>query len=229
MTFRGLHELSLDPKNRVNVPATYRPALANGLVLRPSVENCIELWPEDSAEEMEAKTLGELNPFSRDSRRMQRRIFSMSVNGKLDSAGRVLLSRELIESAGLEGKCVIAGAGTLGAAGYAAVQWFRRAPTHPLYAVLVFIAYVPLLFHIGSRMSVLFPIDVPRWMMPENAELYAFRLMSLPLAHALFVLVAASLPVGHRGRPLRDLLAAAAIMTSERRAGSYWDRRCDDR
>ncbi|MCB0864480.1 MAG: division/cell wall cluster transcriptional repressor MraZ [Solirubrobacterales bacterium] len=112
MTFRGLHELSLDPKNRVNVPATYRPALANGLVLRPSVENCIELWPEDSAEEMEAKTLGELNPFSRDSRRMQRRIFSMSVNGKLDSAGRVLLSRELIESAGLEGKCVIAGAGT---------------------------------------------------------------------------------------------------------------------
>ena len=112
MTFRGLHELSLDPKNRVNVPATYRPAFANGLVLRPSVERCVELWPEDSAEQMEASTLGELNPFSRESRRMQRRIFSMSVSGKLDSAGRVLLSRELIESAGLEGKCVIAGAGT---------------------------------------------------------------------------------------------------------------------
>ncbi|MCB9182999.1 MAG: MSEP-CTERM sorting domain-containing protein [Flavobacteriales bacterium] len=120
-----------------------------------------------------------------------------------------LLAPESI--AAWERLALIAGAGTLGAAGYAAVQWFRRAPTHPLYAVLVFIAYVPLLFHIGSRMSVLFPIDVPRWMMPENAELYAFRLISLPLAHALFVLVAASLPVGHRGRPLRDLLAAAAI------------------
>lgn len=112
MTFRGLHELSLDPKNRVNVPATYRPGLANGLVLRPSVERCIELWPADSAEEMEAKTLGELNPFSRESRRIQRRIFSMSVNGKLDSAGRVLLNKELIDSAGLSGKCVVAGAGT---------------------------------------------------------------------------------------------------------------------
>lgn len=112
MTFRGLHELSLDPKNRVNIPSVYRAAFANGLVLRPSVEACIEVWPEDSAEAMEAKTLGELNPFSRESRRMQRRIFSMSNNGKLDSAGRVLLSKELIASAGLEGKCVIAGAGT---------------------------------------------------------------------------------------------------------------------
>ncbi len=112
MTFRGLHELSLDPKNRVNVPATYRPAFANGLVLRPSVERCIELWPADAVERMEEATLGELNPFSRESRRVQRRIFSMSVNGKLDAAGRVLLSRELIESAGLEDRCVIAGAGT---------------------------------------------------------------------------------------------------------------------
>ncbi len=112
MTFRGLHELTLDPKNRVNVPATYRPALASGLVLRPSVEPCIELWPEDSAEQMEAATLGELNPFSHESRQMQRRIFSMSASGKLDSAGRVLLSRELIESAGLAGRCVIAGVGT---------------------------------------------------------------------------------------------------------------------
>lgn len=112
MTFRGLHEITIDPKNRVNVPAIYRPALASGLVLRPSVEPCIELWPSDSVEEMEASTLGELNPFSRESRRIQRRIFSMSVNGKLDSAGRVLLNKELIESTGLEGRCVIVGAGT---------------------------------------------------------------------------------------------------------------------
>lgn len=120
-----------------------------------------------------------------------------------------LLDAESI--AAWERLALMAGTATLGATGYAAVQWLRRAPTHPLYGVLVFIAYVPLLFHIGSSMSVLFPVDIPRWMMPENAELYAFRLMSLPLGHSLFALVAASLPVGHHGRPLRDLLAAAAI------------------
>jgi transcriptional regulator MraZ len=112
MTFRGLHELTLDPKNRVNVPAAFRPALAGGLVLRPSVEKCVELWPEEAAEQMEAATLADMNPFSRESRRMQRRVFSMSTNGKLDSAGRVLLNKELIQSAGLSGKCILIGSGT---------------------------------------------------------------------------------------------------------------------
>jgi len=112
MTFRGLHEISLDPKNRVNVPATYRAALAGGLVMRPSVERCIEIWPEDSAEQMEAETLGGLNPFSEESRHVRRRVFSMSSSGKLDSAGRVLLNRALIENVGLEGRCVIVGVGT---------------------------------------------------------------------------------------------------------------------
>ena len=111
MTFRGLHELSLDPKNRVNIPATFRPGLAEGIVLRPNPDNCIEIWAESKAEEKEAETMAELNPFSRDARKMQRRIFSMSSNVKLDSAGRVLLSKPLIELAGLEGKCVLIGAG----------------------------------------------------------------------------------------------------------------------
>lgn len=111
MTFRGLHELSLDPKNRINIPAAYRPALAGGIVLRPGVENCVEVWSESQAEEMEAATLGDMNPFSRESRRVQRRIFSMSVNGKLDSAGRMLLNKPLIDFANLEGKCVLIGSG----------------------------------------------------------------------------------------------------------------------
>lgn len=112
MTFRGLHELSLDPKNRVNIPAAFRPGLAEGIVLRPNPDDCIEVWPESRAEEMEGATMAQLNPFSRESRRVQRRIFSMSSNVKLDSAGRVLLSKELIELAGLEGGCVLIGAGT---------------------------------------------------------------------------------------------------------------------
>lgn len=111
MTFRGLQELTLDPKNRVNIPAAYRPALAEGLVLRPGTENCVEVWPQTAAEEMEASTLGDMNPFSRESRRIERRIFSMSVNGKLDSAGRVLLNKQLIDFAGLEDRCILIGSG----------------------------------------------------------------------------------------------------------------------
>jgi MraZ protein len=112
MTFRGTHELSLDPKNRINIPAAFRPGLAEGIVLRPNPENCIEVWAESKAEEKEAETMAELNPFSREARKMQRRIFSMSSSGKLDSAGRILLSKPLIELARLEGKCTLIGAGT---------------------------------------------------------------------------------------------------------------------
>ena len=36
----------------------------------------------------------------------------MSSNGRLDAAGRVLLSKPLIELAGLEGRCILIGAGT---------------------------------------------------------------------------------------------------------------------
>jgi len=94
---------------------------------------------------------------------------------------------------------------------YAALMWWRRGSVHAVYAVLVFVAYVPLLWFIGDSMSKLFPWDIPRWMMPAEPELYAVRLLSIPLVHALFVLVARSLPEGDRGKPLRDLLIAAAI------------------
>lgn len=94
---------------------------------------------------------------------------------------------------------------------YAALRWWQRLPVQALYAALVFLAYVPLLFFVGNSIDALFPWSIPRWMLPEDAELYAFRLLCIPLAHALFVLVALSLPAGDRGRPLRDLLTAAAI------------------
>lgn len=94
---------------------------------------------------------------------------------------------------------------------YTALLWLRKGRVHALYGALVFLAYVPMLWAIAAHIDVLFPWDVPRWMMPQDAELYAFRLLSLPLAHALFVLVARSLPEGERGRPVRDILFAAAI------------------
>jgi transcriptional regulator MraZ len=112
MTFRGLHEHSLDPKDRITVPAQYRAALSDGVVLMMGVEPCVEIWPAAVAEQMESTTLSALNPMSRDARRLQRRFFSHSESLDLDSAGRIRLSKQLIEHAGLEDRCVITGMGT---------------------------------------------------------------------------------------------------------------------
>ena len=112
MTFRGLHEHSLDPKDRITVPAKYRAALSDGVVLGMGVEPCVEIWQASVAEQMEASTLSALNPMSRDARRLQRRFFSHSESLDLDSAGRIRLSKQLIEHARLKDRCVITGMGT---------------------------------------------------------------------------------------------------------------------
>lgn len=111
MTFRGLHEHSLDSKDRITVPASYRGALSEGVVLMKGLERCVEVWPTAAAEAMESRTLASLNPMSRDARRIQRRFFSHSEAVELDSAGRVRLGRQLIEHAGLAGRCMITGMG----------------------------------------------------------------------------------------------------------------------
>jgi MraZ protein len=112
MTFRGLNEHSLDSKDRITVPAQYRGALAEGIVLIQGVEPCVEVWPVRAAEEMERKTMSALNPLSRDARRIQRRFFAHSAAAELDSAGRVRLSRHLIEHAGLSDRCIVSGMGS---------------------------------------------------------------------------------------------------------------------
>jgi len=112
MTFRGLHEHSLDAKDRITVPAQYRAALSGGVVLMMGIESCVEIWPAAEAERMEGQTLSALNPMSREARRLQRRFFAHSASAELDSAGRIRLSGQLIDHAGLEGRCVVIGMGT---------------------------------------------------------------------------------------------------------------------
>jgi hypothetical protein len=94
---------------------------------------------------------------------------------------------------------------------YALFTWRRGTSAHPIYGALVFVAYVPLLWAFAEHMSDLLPWSIPRWMRPEDAELYAFRLLCIPLAHALFILVVSSLRGQERGAPLRDLLIAVGI------------------
>ena len=55
LTFRGLHEHSLDSKDRITVPSAYRGALSEGVVLIKGVEPCVEVWPAKAAEAMQAR------------------------------------------------------------------------------------------------------------------------------------------------------------------------------
>ena len=109
MAFRGQYEHSLDAKDRITIPARFRAALAEGVVLAQGLEPCVEVYSESAYGDVEQRFLADLNPFDREGRRTQRRFHARSEDEKLDSAGRVKLPRRLIEHAGLEGTCVIAG------------------------------------------------------------------------------------------------------------------------
>jgi MraZ protein len=109
LAFRGQHEHNLDAKDRVTIPARFRAALADGVVLSEGLDPCVEVYPVGAYAEFEQRFLAGLNPFEREGRMMQRRFHSRSVDEALDSAGRIHLPKHLIEHAGLEGTCVVAG------------------------------------------------------------------------------------------------------------------------
>ena len=110
MAFRGHYEHSLDSKDRLTVPARFRAALSDGVVLSAGLDPCVEVYPTADFARFEEQVLAGLNPLSRHGRMMKRRFNSRSHDEALDSAGRVRVPRHLIEHAGLtEGPCVVVG------------------------------------------------------------------------------------------------------------------------
>ena len=110
MAFRGHYEHSLDSKDRLTVPARFRGALADGVVLSAGLDPCVEVYPTAEYAKFEEHVLGELNPLSRHGRMMRRRFHGRSHDETLDGTGRIRIPKHLMEHAGLdEGPCVVIG------------------------------------------------------------------------------------------------------------------------
>jgi MraZ protein len=109
MAFRGQYEHSLDSKDRLTIPARFRVALSEGIVLVAGLDPCVELYTPQGYEEFSQRFLDELNPLSKRGRMMSRRFNASASDENLDSAGRVRIARHLIDHAGLEGPCMVVG------------------------------------------------------------------------------------------------------------------------
>ncbi|MBL7950578.1 MAG: MSEP-CTERM sorting domain-containing protein [Flavobacteriales bacterium] len=120
-----------------------------------------------------------------------------------------LLSQEALDQWWLYGG-ILAGVTVLSTI-YALVLLRHGRSIHFGYSLFTFLAYIPLLYAFMNGFRELLPWEVPRWMVPRDAELYALRLLSVPLAHALFVLIISTLQRNERGSPFRDIGIAIAI------------------
>ena len=111
MAFRGTFDYTLDAKNRLTVPAKFRSALADGVVLSKGIERCVQVWQPSAYDAYITAALADVHPLSDQGRKLNRFFAANSLDTELDSAGRVMLPTFLIEHADLEKEVVVTGAG----------------------------------------------------------------------------------------------------------------------
>jgi MraZ protein len=105
----GEYEHTLDDKNRVTLPAKFRGAFADGIVLTRWMESCVAAYGPEQWEDVVTRRLGELDPLSAEARKLQRFFYAGASDGELDKQGRIVLPPALLAHGGLQRDVVIAG------------------------------------------------------------------------------------------------------------------------
>jgi MraZ protein len=111
--FRGTFDHTLDAKNRLTMPARYRGALADGVVLAVPVDQqpCVGVWRPEDYETYSRRALAGLAPLSPRLTELERFFYGSSHDTELDGAGRIMVPAFLSERARLQKEIVIVGAG----------------------------------------------------------------------------------------------------------------------
>jgi transcriptional regulator MraZ len=112
MAFRGTFDYTLDAKNRLTVPAKFRPALGDGAVLAKGTQRCVAIWTPDAFDAYVQAALADMHPLAAEADEVNRFFQANSVDQELDSAGRVMLPGFLLEHAELTKDVVVTGVGS---------------------------------------------------------------------------------------------------------------------
>ena len=105
----GAHEHTIDDKNRLTLPARFRQAFADGVVVTRGLDGCLYAFRRPDWDRLVESRLAALDPLSPEGRRLERFFYSGASETELDKQGRVMLPRELIEHAKLGREVVVAG------------------------------------------------------------------------------------------------------------------------
>ena len=114
-TFVGSYENKVDAKGRVSVPSRYRAAIDKGaypgIVIAPSFETgALDACDYERITDV-AAALDDPDLYSPEQRLQAEQILAMSIELPFDDNGRVLIPRELLDHAGIDGKALFAGVG----------------------------------------------------------------------------------------------------------------------
>jgi MraZ protein len=111
--FLGEYEATLDAKGRFLLPAGFKKQLpetgSNVFVINRGFEKCLSLYPLQSWEPIFSE-ISKLNDFDPKVREFRRYFLNGATQLELDTAGRLLLPKNLTEHAGLEKDIVLVSA-----------------------------------------------------------------------------------------------------------------------
>lgn len=105
----GEYEHTIDDKHRLTLPAKFRQAFADGVILARELEGCVSAYRrEDWARSVESR-LAKVDPLGAAGRRVRRFFFGGAAETELDRQGRVIVPAHLIEHAKLGREVVVVG------------------------------------------------------------------------------------------------------------------------
>jgi MraZ protein len=105
----GAHDHTIDDKNRLTLPAKFREAFQDGVVITRGFDGCLYAYRRPDWDRLVESRLASMDPLSKENRRIQRFIFSGASESDLDKQGRVMLPAQLLEHAKLGREVVVAG------------------------------------------------------------------------------------------------------------------------
>jgi MraZ protein len=107
--FIGTFEHTIDGKSRLTLPARFREALGEGVVLARGIDGNVAVYPRETWRVTVEARMSALDPLSREARDLRRFFFSGAGEADIDGSGRVLVPAPLVRHAGLERVVVVAG------------------------------------------------------------------------------------------------------------------------
>ena len=105
----GAYDHTLDDKNRLTLPAKFREAFIDGVVITRGLDGCLYAFRREDWDRLVDSRLSTLDPLSPEGRRLQRHFFSGASEAELDKQGRVMIPAQLIKHAKLSKEVVVAG------------------------------------------------------------------------------------------------------------------------
>lgn len=108
--FLGEFVHTIDEKSRLTLPAKFRTRLADGVVLTPGLDRCLQVYPLDEFRTLFDRVTS-LPMTSREAMTLRRLLFSNAHDVTPDKQNRVLIPQPLREYASLTDEAVVVGVG----------------------------------------------------------------------------------------------------------------------